>query len=123
MELRPTVMQVQLPIPTFTTTLGAGQPVAIQLPNVTLPRVRTIVTMPDGATLMLGGMKLAERQNQVSGIPILKDLPGLSLLFSRKGTYVLNRKILILVRARIIIAEEHEPEFIPDDFVNVLGSR
>src|SRR5690606_24762927 len=27
MELRPTVVSLQLPIPTFTTTLGAGQPV------------------------------------------------------------------------------------------------
>src|SRR5690606_29491422 len=104
MELRPTVVSLQLPIPTFTTTLGAGQPVSIQLPNVTLQQVRTTVTMPDGGTLMLGGMKLAERQNQISGVPLLKDLPGLSFLFSRKGSYVLNRKVLILIRAQIVIS-------------------
>ncbi|MBL8752198.1 MAG: hypothetical protein JNK15_02765, partial [Planctomycetes bacterium] len=44
MELRPTVMSLALPIPTFTTTLGVGQPISIQLPEVTLQKVRTTVT-------------------------------------------------------------------------------
>ena len=102
------------PIPTFTTTLGVGQPISIQLPRVTLQRVRTTVTMPDGGTIMLGGMKLAEKQDQVSGVPVLKDLPGLSFFFSRKGTFVQNMKILILIRAKIIMSEEYEPTMSPD---------
>jgi type II secretory pathway component GspD/PulD (secretin) len=110
MELRPTVMSLQLPIPTFTTTLGVGQPISIQLPEVTLQRVRTTVTMPDGGTMMLGGMRLVERQNLRSTVPLLGSLPGLSWLFSRNGTSVQNRKILILIRARIVIMEEAEPD-------------
>jgi len=109
MELRPTVMALQLPIPTFTTTLGVGQPISIQLPEVTLQRVRTTVTMPDGGTMMLGGMRLVERQNLRSSVPLLGNLPGLSWLFSRKGTSVQNRKILILIRARIVLMDELEP--------------
>lgn len=112
MELRPTVMSLQLPIPTFTTTLGIGQPISIQLPSVTLQRVRTTVTMPDGGTMMLGGMKLVERQHTESGVPFLMDIPGLSFLFSRRGNATLNRKILILIRAKIIIMEEQEPEVV-----------
>jgi len=109
MELRPTVMTLQLPIPTFTTTLGVGQPISIQLPEVTLQRVRTTVTMPDGGTMMLGGMRLVERQNLRSTVPLLGSLPGLGWLFSRNGTSVQNRKILILIRAKIILMEEMEP--------------
>lgn len=109
MELRPTVMELQQPIPTFVTTLGVGQPISIQLPRVTLQRVRTTLTMPDGATVMLGGMTLAEKTNQVSGVPILKDLPGLSFFFSRKGTFVQNKKVLILVRAQVVMPHEDEP--------------
>jgi len=112
MELRPTVMTLQLPIPTFTTTLGVGQPISIQLPEVTLQRVRTTVTLPDGGTMMLGGMRLVERQNIASGVPVLSDLPGLSFLFSRKGTSLQNRKILILISAKIVIMEEMEPKAI-----------
>jgi general secretion pathway protein D len=110
MELRPTVMTLQLPIPNFTTTLGVGQPISIQLPEVSLQRVRTTVTLPDGATMMLGGMRLVERQNLVSGVPILKDLPGISFLFSRKGQSMQNRKILILINAKIVIMEELQPD-------------
>ncbi|MEM7204259.1 MAG: hypothetical protein AAF628_28630 [Planctomycetota bacterium] len=114
MELRPTVMTLQLPIPTFTTTLGVGQPVSIQLPSTTLQRVRTTVTMPDGGTLMLGGMKLAEKQFQESRIPVLGSLPGLSFLFSRKGTFIRNRKIVILIRATIVVPDETAPDLGPD---------
>lgn len=110
MELRPTVMTLQTPIPTFTTTLGVGQPISIQLPEVTLQRVRTTVTMPDGGTMMLGGMRLVERQNLRSTVPLLGNLPGLSWLFSRSGTSIQNRKILILIRARIVLMEEAEPQ-------------
>ena len=120
MELRPTVMTLEKPIPNFVTTLGVGQPVQIQLPRVTLQRVRTTVTMPDGGTLMLGGMKLAEKQQMNSKIPILGDLPGLSFLFSRKGNYVQNMKILILIRATIIIGQETEPKIVPDQYSELL---
>ncbi|GAB4157940.1 MAG: hypothetical protein Fur0037_25670 [Planctomycetota bacterium] len=123
MELRPTVMSLQLPIPTFTTTLGVGQPISIQLPSVTLQRVRTTVTMPDGGTMMLGGMKLVERQHLESGVPVLKDLPGLSFLFSRKGNSTMNRKILILIRAKIVLMEEMEPETIRMPDGSLLSAR
>ena len=109
MEVRPTVLALQLPIPTFTTTLGIGQPISIQLPQVTRQTVRTTLTMPDGGTVMLGGMRLVERQNLKSTVPLLGSLPGLSWLFSRQGTSVQNRKIIILITARIVLMEEHEP--------------
>jgi general secretion pathway protein D len=78
--------------------------------------VRTTVTIPDGGTLMLGGMKMAQKQTFESGVPFLKDIPLVSFLFSRKGTYIANKKILILLHASIVIPEEHEPVLRqPDD--------
>lgn len=123
MELRPTVMQLKLPIPTFTTTLGVGQPISIQLPEVTLQRVRTTVTIPDGGSMMLGGMRLVERQNLRSTVPLLGSLPGLSWLFSRNGTSVQNRKVLILIRAKIVLMEEHEPEAMALPDGTILSAR
>src|SRR4029079_9560392 len=96
MELRPTVLTLQLPIPTFTTTLGVGQPISIQLPRVTRQTVRTTVTMPDGGTILLGGMNLVEKQDRFSTVPILGNIPILSFLFSHKGHYVANQRIVIL---------------------------
>ncbi|MEY2716157.1 MAG: hypothetical protein RIT24_2500 [Planctomycetota bacterium] len=123
MELRPTVMTLNRPIPNFTTTLGVGQPISIQLPEVSLQRVRTTVTLPDGATMMLGGMRLVERQNLVSGVPVLKDLPGLSFFFSRKGNSLQNRKILILINAKIVIMKEMEPTVVAQPDGTVAAAR
>lgn len=123
MELRPTVMSLSLPIPTFTTTLGVGQPISIQLPEVTLQRVRTTVTIPDGGTMMLGGMRLVERQNLRSTVPLLGSLPGLGWLFSRQGTSVQNRKILILIRAKIVLMNEQEPASVMGQDGSVISMR
>ncbi len=110
LELRPTVANLALPIPTFTPSLSVGQPVTMQLPALTLQRVRTTVIVPDGGTLLLGGMKMVQKQDFDSGVPILKDLPGLSFFFSRKGTYRANKKILILLHANIVVPREYEPQ-------------
>lgn len=123
LELRPTVMTLQLPIPQFTTTLGVGQPISIQLPEVNLQKVRTTVTIPDGGTMMLGGMRLVERQNLRSSVPLLGNVPGLSWLFSRRGTSVQNRKILILVKAKIVLMEEQEPESVQTSDGRIITKR
>jgi type II secretory pathway component GspD/PulD (secretin) len=122
MELRPTVMELELPIPEFVTTLGVGQPVSIQLPRTTLQRVRTTITMPDGATVLLGGTKLSAKQDLQATVPILGQIPLVNFFFGRKGTSIDNRKLLILIRAAIIIPMEHEPTFVPDPIEALMGS-
>ena len=109
LEMRPTVAVLRRPIAEVTTTLGAASSVTIQLPELEISRVRTSVPMPDGSTVMLGGMKLSERQDLRSGIPILNQIPVLSFLFERKGSFVSKRKLLILLKARIVIPQELEP--------------
>ncbi len=109
MELRPTVALLQRPIATFQTTLANGPPVTIQLPELQIQRVRTTVTMPDGGTLLLGGMKFFLEQRQDSTTPWLSDIPIVSFFVSRKGTYLEKRNMLVLIRARILRPEENEP--------------
>ena len=109
MELRPTVAALKRPIPERSTSLGVGSPVTIQLPELEIQRARTTVSIPDGGTIVLGGLKVSEQQNFRSGVPILNKIPILSALFERKGKFVSNRKLLILIRAKIVIPKEHEP--------------
>jgi len=110
LEVRPTVAELQRPIRTFTTSLGAsGNSVTIQLPEVEKSMIKTSIPMPDGGTVLLGGMKVHENQDLRSGVPILNKIPLISFLFERQGTYVTNRKLLILLKAKIIIPQENEP--------------
>lgn len=115
LELRPTVAVLTRPIATFTTSLASGPvtanaPVTIQLPELRVSRVRTTVTMPDRATLLLGGLKYYEQETLNSTTPILGDIPILSFLFSRKGHYVNRRNLLILITAEIVPLEEYAPK-------------
>jgi type II secretory pathway component GspD/PulD (secretin) len=109
MELRPTVAVLTRPIATFSTTLGNGPPVSIQLPEIRIQRVRTTVTVPDGGTLMLGGLRFFQEQRLDTSVPFLSDIPVLSFFWTRQGTYVERRNLFILLKATIIRLEEHEP--------------
>jgi tetratricopeptide (TPR) repeat protein len=109
MELRPTVAVLKRPIEQLATTLGSQNTVTIQLPELDIQRVRTTVPMPDGGTVMLGGLKISEKQDLRSGVPILNQIPVVRFLFERKGNYISNRKLLILIKANIVIPQEHEP--------------
>jgi type II secretory pathway component GspD/PulD (secretin) len=109
LELRPTIAVLKRPIQERVTTLGSQNSVTIQLPEVEIQRVRTSIPIPDGGTVMLGGMKESEKKDQRSGVPILNKIPILSAFFERKGNFVSNRKLLILLRAHIVIPREIEP--------------
>jgi type II secretory pathway component GspD/PulD (secretin)/tetratricopeptide (TPR) repeat protein len=109
LELRPTIATLRRPMREVVTTLGSQNSVTIQLPEVEYQRVRTSIPMPDGGTVLLGGMKVSDRQEMSSGVPILNKIPIVSFLFERKGTYISNRKLLVLLKASIVIPTEHEP--------------
>ncbi len=109
MELRPTVAALRRPIDERSTSLGSQNSVTIQLPEVDIQRVRTTVPMPDRGTVLLGGLKVSEKKDLRSGVPVLNKIPVLSFLFGRKGQYTSNRKLLILLRAEIVIPSEREP--------------
>ena len=109
LELRPTVATLMRPIRTFSTTLAVGTAVTFEVPELRKESLKTTVVMPDGGTLLLGGLKYYEEQDLVSGVPVLKDIPILSFFFSRKGKYTNLRDLIILLRVKIMIMEEFEP--------------
>ncbi len=109
LELRPTVAILRRPIATFSTTLANGPPVIIQLPEIRIQRVRTTVTMPDGGILLLGGLKFFQEERLDSSVPWLNKVPILSFFWSRKGTFVSRRNLIILLKAKILALEEMEP--------------
>ncbi len=109
LEVRPTIATLTRPIREKSTTLGSQASVTIQLPELELQRLRTTIPMPDGATVMLGGLKVSDKKDHRSGVPILNKIPLISMLFERKGKAISNRKLLFLLKADIVIPAEHEP--------------
>jgi Flp pilus assembly secretin CpaC/tetratricopeptide (TPR) repeat protein len=109
LEMRPTIAQLKRPIAEKPTSTGTQNTVNIQLPEVEIQRIRTSVPLPDGGTVLLGGLKESTNRDQRSGVPILNKIPVLSALFERKGNFVSNKKLLILLNAHIVIPSELVP--------------
>lgn len=109
LELRPTIAELKRPIRQQTTTLGSQASVTIELPELEIQRIRTSIPMPDGATVMLGGLKISDSRDFRSGVPIVNKIPLISALFERKGKYVARKKLMVLLRADIVIPSESEP--------------
>ncbi|MDR3111021.1 MAG: hypothetical protein LBU65_15230 [Planctomycetaceae bacterium] len=82
--------------------------VTVQQPIVSELNVSTTVSVPDGGTILLGGIKrLSEGRNEY-GTPILSKIPYISRLFSNTSIGRETQSILMIVTPRIIIQEEEE---------------
>jgi len=107
LELRPTVATIVQPIAEFTSSLAAlTTPITIQLPELQIASANTTVVVPDGGTVVIGGLKKLFNIDQRSEIPFLSDIPVLSLLFKTEGEAEENKDVILMIRATIIDANE-----------------
>lgn len=89
-----------------TTTTSEGT--TVQLPSFAFVTVSTTVSVPDGGTVLLGGVKrLSEGRNEF-GVPLLSKIPYLSRLFRNVGIGRETQSLMMMVTPRIIIQEEEE---------------
>lgn len=94
--------------------VGGATPTAdIQLPTVGVTDLHTIVNVPDGGTLLLGGETIAAEDTREQGTPVLSKIPFLKRLFTNKATAKGEQVLLILVRPTIIVQREQEGRQFP----------
>lgn len=80
----------------------------VQLPTYSFISVTTTVSVPDGGTVLLGGIKrLSEGRNEF-GVPMLNKLPYVNRLFKNVGIGRETQSLMMMVTPRIIIQEEEE---------------
>ncbi len=80
----------------------------IQQPAVDFITVNTTAVVPDGGTVLLGGLKrLSEGRNEF-GPPILSKIPYLNRLVKNVGYGRETENILMMITPRIVINEEEE---------------
>ena len=90
--------------------VGTGN---IQLPLLAITSLQTIVSVPDGGTLLLGGQTLAGDVEVEEGVPVLSKIPFLKRLFTNRATAKDEQILLILVKPTIIIQREIEQQQFP----------
>ncbi|MBN2294870.1 MAG: general secretion pathway protein GspD [Pirellulales bacterium] len=80
----------------------------VQLPTYSFVTVTTTVSVPDGGTVLLGGIKrLSEGRNEF-GTPMLNKIPYISRLFRNVAIGRETQSLMMMVTPRIIIQEEEE---------------
>ena len=87
-----------------TTTEGT----TVQLPTFAFTTVVTTVSVPDGGTVLLGGIKRLREGRNERGIPIFSKVPYVSRLFRNVGIGRDAQSLMMMVTPRIIIQEEEE---------------
>jgi general secretion pathway protein D len=82
--------------------------VTVQLPSFSFVSVVTTVSVPDGGTVLLGGIKrLSEGRNEF-GVPLLSKVPYINRLFRNVSIGRETDSLMMMVTPRIIIQEEEE---------------
>jgi general secretion pathway protein D len=80
----------------------------VQLPTFQVITVNTTVSVPDGGTVLLGGIKrLSEGRNEF-GVPLLSKVPYVDRLFRNVGIGRQTESLMMMVTPHIIIQEEEE---------------
>ena len=85
----------------------------VMLLDQTFSHVETTVSIPDGGTVLLGGVKQVGEVELEAGVPIRSKIPVLKRAFSNTTTVKDTRTLLILMKAKIIIQREAEAEAFP----------
>ncbi|NIA20809.1 MAG: hypothetical protein GWP05_02305 [Anaerolineaceae bacterium] len=121
LDLRPQVTQTptfrSVPVTAATPALGIAT-ATIEVPTVRITELQTSVSIPDGGTLMIGGMKLFEEHDVESGVPVLSKVPILKRLFTNRGLKRGHSNMLILIKPTIIIQSEEEAKLGTDEWTS-----
>jgi type II secretory pathway component GspD/PulD (secretin) len=102
---------IQVPAAVGGSGLGGGAAAinaTLQLPQTVTTMVTTTVTVPDGGTVLLGGVKRLNEERLEFGVPVLSKTPWIDRLFRNVGIGRVSTSLMLMVTPRIIILEEEE---------------
>jgi general secretion pathway protein D len=86
--------------------------VTIQLPVVATTTISTVVSVPDGGTVLLGGIKRMSEGRSEAGLPVLSNIPYVSRLFRNTAIGHTTSNQMMMVTPRIIIQKEIEEDMV-----------
>ncbi|MEM7473858.1 MAG: hypothetical protein AAF483_02640, partial [Planctomycetota bacterium] len=90
-------------------TIIAGT--TVQQPSFATTSISTTVSVPDGGTILLGGIKRMREGRLERGVPILSKIPYVNRLFKNTSIGRETSTLMMTVTPRIIIQEEEEAKY------------
>ncbi len=106
LEIQPTVARV-VSLTDFATTLaGQTASVTFQLPEIEVQSVFTTAVVPDGGSILLGGLSRLRNVERRSEVPWLANVPIVGFFFKEEGYDDERESLMILLRAWISDVKE-----------------
>ncbi len=81
---------------------GAGNAATGEPPPRQTDRVESKVTIPDGSTIIVGGLNRKQFERDVDAVPILGQIPFLRFLFSSRTDTASNETLFVFLRPTIL---------------------
>lgn len=75
-------------------------------PIVSAQELTTTVTVPNGGTVVLGGLIVERMETDQSGVPFLMRIPVLGYLFKQNSRQVKRQELLVLLQPTVVETEE-----------------
>ncbi len=75
------------------------------IPNIATRYIRTTVSAPSGATIVLGGLIMDQKDDNRTGIPILSRVPLLGALFRSTTRSKMRTELIILMRPEVSLSK------------------
>ena len=75
------------------------------IPNIATRYVRTTVSAPNNATIVLGGLIMDNKQDNRNGIPVLSRLPVVGALFRNTTRSKMRTELIILMRPEVSLTK------------------
>jgi general secretion pathway protein D len=72
------------------------------VPTTTTRNAQATLSVRDGETIMLGGYIEDNRISGTSGVPLLKDIPGLGVLFRSKSRNNTRSELILLLHVTVL---------------------
>ena len=88
--------------------------VVFNFPLINEQNIKTAVIIPDGGTVILGGLADLSRSLGKATTPLLGDIPILKIFFSTKGSRVLRDSLVVLLKADITVVPSREKRFLEE---------
>lgn len=101
LEIQPTVAKV-VNVRQISTTLGGNtSPVNFDLPELEVQSINTSAVIPDGGSILLGGISDIRTVERRASVPWIAEVPLLGFLFKQEGYNDERQSLMILIRAKI----------------------
>lgn len=92
----------------------------IDAPTIQQRKLNSTISIRSGQTVVLGGLIREQDSTSDSGVPLLKDIPGLGKLFSTTNNRVQRTELVVLITPRVVlnqndtdaITQEYQSKFV-----------